>query len=253
MRDKAVLVTGGSRGIGRMIAEGFVRAGATVYITARKADACDETAAELADLGRCVSLPMDLSSEDGCARLAAEVTERTGALHVLVNNAGATWGAPLESYPDSAFDKLWAVNVKGPFHLTRLLLPALRAGATDQDPARVIMVGSVDGIAVPATESYAYSASKAGLHMLTRHLARTLARDRITVNAIAPGLFHSKMTNFAFDALGEATLNEGIPLGRVGRPSDMAGAALFLSSAAGAYVTASLLTVDGGLVGTSAG
>jgi NAD(P)-dependent dehydrogenase (short-subunit alcohol dehydrogenase family) len=253
VRNKSVLITGGSRGIGRMLAEAFVRAGATTYITSRKVDACDETAAALSAFGSCISLPMDLSTEDGCAQLATEVAARTPSLHVLVNNAGATWGAPLESYPDAAFDKLWAVNVKGPFHLTRLLLPQLRAGASESDPARVIMVGSVDGIAVPRTESYAYSASKAALHMLTRHLASALAGERITVNTIAPGLFYSKMTNFAFEAVGEESLSEGIPLGRVGRPSDIAGAALYLASAAGAYVTASLLQVDGGLVGTAAG
>jgi NAD(P)-dependent dehydrogenase (short-subunit alcohol dehydrogenase family) len=253
MRGRSVLVTGGSRGIGRMVAEGFVRARATVYITARNAAACDETAAELCLLGQCVSLPGDLSSEQGCSQVAAQLAERTSSLDVLVNNAGATWGAPLEDFPDSAFDKLWAVNVKGPFHLTRLLLPQLRAAASATDPARVIMVGSVDGIAVPRTESYAYSASKAALHMLTRHLAHKLAPERITVNAIAPGLFHSTMTDFAFEAVGQEALSEAIPLGRVGRSSDMAGAALYLSSAAGAYVTGSLLVVDGGLVGTSGG
>jgi NAD(P)-dependent dehydrogenase (short-subunit alcohol dehydrogenase family) len=252
VRGKSVLVTGGSRGIGRMMAEGFVRAGATVCITARKAEACDATAAELSKLGECFSLPSDVSTEEGCARLASELTARLPSLDVLVNNAGATWGAPLESFPDSALDKLWGVNVKGPFHLTRLLLPQLRTAASKDDPARVIMVGSVDGLAVPRTESYAYSATKAALHMLTRHLARALADDHVTVNAIAPGLFHSKMTGFAFDAVGEAALSEGIPLHRVGRPGDMAGAALYLASNAGSYVTGSLLVVDGGLVGTAA-
>ncbi|WP_344830399.1 SDR family NAD(P)-dependent oxidoreductase, partial [Nonomuraea dietziae] len=192
VEGKTVVVTGGSRGIGRMIAAGFVAAGATVYISARKTAEVDKAAAELG----CTAVPADLSTPEGVGALAEAVE---GPVHVLVNNAGATWGAPLEEYPGHAFDKLWGINVKGVFHLTQRLLPRLRAAATPDDPARVINIGSVDGIRVPALESYAYSATKAGVHMLTRHLARQLAPEHITVNAIAPGPFESKMMAFALD------------------------------------------------------
>lgn len=251
---KVVLVTGGSRGIGRMIAEGFVRAGARVYITARKAQVCDATAAELSAFGECISLPADVSDEAGCSALAAALAAREPALDVLVNNAGATWGAPLESYPDAAFDKVWSVNVKAPFHLTRLLLPQLREAATHGDPSRVVNIGSVNGLVPPRTDNFAYSASKAAIHMLTRQLAQSLAEERITVNGIAPGLFPSNMTTFLFDqAGGQDAIAAGIPLGRVGRPHDMAGAAIYLASSAGSYLCGALLVVDGGLVGTAAG
>ncbi|HEY8800525.1 MAG TPA: SDR family NAD(P)-dependent oxidoreductase, partial [Candidatus Limnocylindrales bacterium] len=174
IRGKTAVVSGGSRGIGKMIATGLVAAGARVYICARKADACDATAAELSELGECISLPADLSTEPGAAGLVRRVSEREPKLHILVNNAGAAWGAPLEEYPDSAFDKVLNVNVKGIFHLTRLFLPLLRAAASESDPARVINIGSVDGLKVPRTENYAYSASKAAVHMLTRHSAHAL-------------------------------------------------------------------------------
>lgn len=241
VEGKTVVVTGGSRGIGRMIAAGFVAAGATVYISARKTAEVDKAAAELG----CTAVPADLSTPEGVGALAEAVE---GPVHVLVNNAGATWGAPLEEYPGHAFDKLWGINVKGVFHLTQRLLPRLRAAATPDDPARVINIGSVDGIRVPALESYAYSATKAGVHMLTRHLARQLAPEHITVNAIAPGPFESKMMAFALD---DPTTRElvagGVPLGRIGRPDDMAGAAIFLSSRAGAYLTGTVIPVDGGI------
>ncbi len=186
VEGKQVVVTGGSRGIGRMIATGFVEAGATVYISARKAEACDTTADELNALdapGTCVSLPADLSTRDGVDALVAAVSERTDAVHVLVNNAGATWGAPLDEYPEDAFDKLFNINVKGAFLLTQALLPALRAAATEDDPARVINIGSIDGIRTPAMETYAYSTTKAGILALTRHLAKNLVRDHVLVNA----------------------------------------------------------------------
>ena len=248
VEGKTVLVTGGSRGIGYMIAEGFVAAGAHVIISSRRADACAAAAERLSAQGRCEANPADLSSDEGATRLAEAVQSRVPALDVLVNNAGATWGAPLEAYPESAFDKLWAVNVKAVFRLTTALLPSLRAAASEDDPARVINIGSVDGIRVPWMEVYAYSATKAAVHMLTRSLAHQLAAERITVNAIAPGPFESKMMAFALDdPATRATIEQQVPLGRIGRPEDMAGAAIYLASRAGAYLTGAVIPVDGGI------
>jgi NAD(P)-dependent dehydrogenase (short-subunit alcohol dehydrogenase family) len=247
IRGKTAVVTGGSRGIGKMIATGLVSAGARVYICARKADACDATAAELSKLGECISLPADLSTEAGAADLVSRVTEREPRLHILVNNAGAAWGAPLEEYPDSAFDKVLNVNVKGIFHLTRLFLPLLRAAASGSDPARVINIGSVDGLRVPRTENYAYSASKAAVHMLTRHLAFALVGDGVNVNAIAPGLFPSRMTAYLFESDDAAEVVEHIPMRRAGTAEDIAGTAIYLSSRASAYLTGVVLPVSGGI------
>ncbi|NRQ34813.1 SDR family oxidoreductase [Nonomuraea sp. NN258] len=241
VEGKTVVVTGGSRGIGRMIASGFVAAGANVYISARKTAEVEKTAAELG----CVAVPADLSTSDGVAALVDAVG---GPLHVLVNNAGATWGAPLEEYPEHAFDKLWDINVKGVFHLTRQFLPRLREAASADDPARVINIGSIDGLRVPALPSYAYSSTKSAVHMLTRHLARHLADQHITVNAIAPGPFESKMMAFALDDPDtRQIIASNVPLGRIGRPDDMAGAAIFLASRAGAYLTGTIIPVDGGI------
>jgi NAD(P)-dependent dehydrogenase (short-subunit alcohol dehydrogenase family) len=247
VEGKTVLVTGGSRGIGLMIARGFVEAGAHVIVSSRKADVCRAVAEQLSELGTCEAIPADLSSIEGADRLAAEVRNRSG-LDVLVNNAGATWGAPLEAYPESAFDKLWAINVKAVFRLTTALLPALRVSASTEDPARVINIGSIDGIRVPWMEVYAYSATKAAVHMLTRSLAHQLAPEHITVNAIAPGPFESKMMAFALDdPSSRATIEHQVPLGRIGRADDMAGAAIFLASRAGAYLTGAVIPVDGGI------
>ncbi|QYC39582.1 Rhamnolipids biosynthesis 3-oxoacyl-[acyl-carrier-protein] reductase [Nonomuraea coxensis DSM 45129] len=241
VEGKTVVVTGGSRGIGRMIAAGFVAAGANVYISARKTAEVEKTAAELG----CAAVPADLSTAEGRESLASAVD---GPLHVLINNAGATWGAPLEEYPESAFDKLWNINVKGVFALTQRFLPRLRQAAGPDDPARVINVGSVDGIRVPVLPTYAYSSTKSAVHMLTRHLARHLAKEHITVNAIAPGPFESKMMAFALDDPGtRETIEAGVPLGRIGRPDDMAGTAIFLASRAGAYLTGTVIPVDGGI------
>ncbi|MGH2829947.1 MAG: SDR family oxidoreductase [Actinomycetota bacterium] len=247
IEGKAALVTGGSRGIGRMIAGGFVRAGARVYISSRNAAACDEVTAELSTEGTCASLPADLSSREGCEALVAALGDREERLHILINNAGATWGAPLEEYPDEGFDKVMTLNVKSVFNLTRLLLPSLRAAATPQDPARVVVIGSIDGIRVPDWDNFGYSASKAAVAMLGRHLAQRLAREHITVNTIAPGLFPSKMTKFMFESGAADQMVGVIPLGRAGTPEDIAGTAIFLCSRAGAYLTGAVIPVDGGI------
>jgi NAD(P)-dependent dehydrogenase (short-subunit alcohol dehydrogenase family) len=245
---KVAVVTGGSRGIGAMIAAGLVKAGCRVYITARKKDACDAKAAELAASGECVSVPLDLAAPGGVDDLVQAVSDHEDRLHILVNNAGATWGAPLEEYPLAAFDKVWNINVKALFALTIRSLPLLRAAASAEDPARVINIGSIDGLGVPVMESYAYSTAKAGVHMLTRHLASRLAAQSITVNAIAPGPFDSKMMAFALDdPQTRAAIAASVPLGRIGEPDDMAGAVLYLASRAGRYLTGAVIPVDGGL------
>ena len=245
IQDKVALVTGGSRGIGLMIARGYVEAGARVYISARKADVCERTAAELAQHGTCVSLPADCSTEAGARGLAEALAAREPALHVLVNNAGANSGAPLADYPDAAWDKILALNVKGVFHLTRACLPLLERAVRPGDPARVINVGSIDGLRVPMLETYAYSASKAAVHHLTRALAVRLA-PRVTVNAIAPGPFDSKMMHETLERFRDAIVGS-CPLGRIGEPEDMAGVAIYLASRAGAYVTGAVIPVDGGI------
>ncbi|HVN51088.1 MAG TPA: SDR family oxidoreductase [Acidimicrobiales bacterium] len=246
IEGKTALVTGGSRGIGLMIARGFVEAGAKVYISSRKAEVCEEVAAELSEIGPCTPLPADLSSFEECERLAREIVAREPRLHILVNNAGATWGAPLAEFPDAAWDRVLDLNVKGVFHLTRALVPTLAAAAEPGDPARVINIGSIDGLHAPDLETYSYSASKAAVHHLTRVLAKRLARERITVNAIAPGPFESKMMAATLEAFGDA-IAAANPMRRIGEPEDMAGAAIYLSSRAGAYVTGAVIPVDGGM------
>ncbi len=245
LEGKVALVTGGSRGIGLMIAEGLVAAGARVYVASRKKQACDEAAAALAAQGTCLSLPGDIATHAGTRALADALAEREPALHVLVNNAGANWGAPLEEYPEAGWDKVMALNVKGPFDLTRFLVPQLRAASAPGDPARVINVGSIDGLQVPALDTFAYSSSKAAVHHLTRVLARKLAPD-VTVNAIAPGPFESKMMAETLRTFGDA-IRGSCPLGRIGEPEDMAGVAIYLASRAGAYVNGAVIPVDGGI------
>jgi NAD(P)-dependent dehydrogenase (short-subunit alcohol dehydrogenase family) len=245
IEGKTAVVTGGSRGIGLMIARGFVEAGAKVYISSRKVEDLEATAAELSKLGECVALPANLSTEDECRRLAREIAGREDHLDILVNNAGATWGAPIEEFDEAAWERVLSINVKGVFHLTKFLLPLLDAVGTAEEPARVINIGSIDGLHVPAMETWSYSASKAAVHHLTRHLARRLA-PRVTVNAIAPGPFESKMMAATLAAFGDQIRSQS-PLKRIGRPDDMAGTAIFLASRAGAYLTGTVIPVDGGL------
>ena len=242
---KTALVTGGSRGIGLMIARGYVEAGARVYISSRKADVLDEVAADLSKVGECHAIAADLSIEAECRRLAEAIAARESSLDILVNNAGATWGAPLEQFDEAAWERALALNVKGVFHLTKFLVPLLEEAGTAEEPARVINIGSIDGLKVPLLDNYSYSASKAAVHMLTRHLAKRLAPG-ITVNAIAPGPFESKMMAAVLDQFGEQ-IAANAPLKRIGRPDDMAGAAIYLASRAGAYLTGAVIPVDGGI------
>jgi NAD(P)-dependent dehydrogenase (short-subunit alcohol dehydrogenase family) len=247
---KTALVTGGSRGIGLMIARGLVQAGARVIVSSRKREDVLAAAEQLAQLGECEAIPGDISSAEGAAQLAGEVSSRFPQLSILVNNAGVVWGAPLEEFPPGGWEKVLHTNVEGIFHLTVALLPALRAAATGEDPARVINIGSIDGLRTPAMENYSYSASKAAVHMLTRHLAKRLAAESITVNAIAPGPFESKMMAFVLDdPQARRAIEESVPLGRIGRGDDVAGLTQMLASRAGAYLTGTVIPLDGGITG----
>ena len=245
---KVALVTGGSRGIGEMIAEGYVSNGVRTYISARKTEACNATAARLSKIGECFSIPADLSTAEGIQHLVGEIKSREDKLDILVNNAGAVWGAPIEEFPESAWDKVMAINVKSPFFLTQALLPLLDAAADSEDPSRIIMVGSIDGINVSRLPTFSYGPSKAAVHHLVRVLAAHLADKHITVNAIAPGLFPSKMTAATIDKLGEQ-IRLGTPLKRHGRPEDMAGVAIYLAAKAASFVTGVVIPVDGGITG----
>jgi NAD(P)-dependent dehydrogenase (short-subunit alcohol dehydrogenase family) len=250
LAGKIALVTGGSRGIGEMIAEGFVARGVKTYISSRKSDACGETARRLSSSGaECVSIPADLSSMEGIQYLADELVDREERLDILVNNAGAVWGEPVDDFPESGWDKVMTVNLKSPFFLTQKLLPLLAQAATHESPARVINIGSIDGLHVSDLPTFSYGASKAGLHHLTRILARHLAEKHINVNAIAPGPFETKMMAHTLKTAGDKIVRR-VPRKRIGVPADMAGAAIFLSSPASSYVTGVVLPVDGGLTGT---
>ncbi len=260
LSGKTALVTGGSSGIGGvMISRGLLQAGAEVIISSRKADKCEQVVAELSQFGSIRAIPpADLSRQDECKRLAAEVLAGADKLDILVNNAGgATWGGePLESFPTSAWDKALDLNVKSPFWLVQELVGALRNAATADDPARVINIGSIDGIQVPVMNTYSYSASKAAVHQLTRVLAKELGPPQhITVNAVAPGPFQSKMMAATLDAFGGDAIAASSPLGgRIGRDDDMAGIAVFLASRAGSYVNGgAIIPVDGGMATTASG
>lgn len=256
VRGKTVLVTGGSRGIGEMIAAGFLANGARVFISSRKADVCDATATRLAGEhgGECVSLPADLATLDGIDALTAALRERTETLDVLVNNAGASWGASVEEFPEVGWDKVMDTNVKGVFFLTQRLLPLLEAAGTPDDPARVINIGSVDGIKTPSFDTWSYGPSKAALHALTRQMGARFMKRNILANAIAPGPFPTWMLSTGVGTGGDVegtdweAMGRTMPRGRIGTPEDIAGTAIFLASRAGAFTVGEVLTCDGGLV-----
>jgi NAD(P)-dependent dehydrogenase (short-subunit alcohol dehydrogenase family) len=247
LAGRTALVTGGSRGIGKMIAAGFLEYGAKVYISSRKADACDAAASELsaAHGGACLSLPHDISTVAGCRALADAIREREGRLDILVNNAGAAWGAEFDEFPEHGWDKVMNLNVKSPFFLTQALHAQLKAAASPEQPAKVINIASIDGIRLNPLETYSYHASKAALIYLTRRMAAKLVTDRIVVSAIAPGPFASEMNRAARDH-GDVVAAR-TPLRRVGRDEDMAGTAVFLASRAGDYVVGDTIAVDGGI------
>ncbi len=244
LKGRTALITGGSRGIGRMIAQGFLAQGAKVYISARKAAACDQTAAELSAYGPCVSLPADVSTVEGVRALVAAYGQHESQLDILVNNAGAAWGAPFDAFPESGWDKVVDLNLKTPFFLTQALHEQLRKAAAQQ-PAKVINIASIDGISVNPMETYSYAASKAGLIHMTKRMALHLVKDNIVMSAIAPGAFASDMNKDARDH--ETEVSARIPAGRIGSLEDMAGAAIYLASRAGDYVLGSTLVVDGGV------
>ena len=249
---KTALVTGGTRGIGMMIARGLLQAGATVVISSRKAEACEQAVAALSAFWEVRAVPADLSRHEECKRLAADVIVHTDSLDILVNNAGATWGEQLESFPPAAWDRVLDLNLKSPFWMVQELLPALRRAGTQEDPARVINIGSIDGIHVSPMSTYSYSTSKAAIHQLTRVLAKELGPQHITVNAVAPGPFPSKMMAATLDTFGEA-IAASAPLRRIGRDDDMAGIAIFLASRAGSYLNGAVIPVDGGIATTASG
>jgi NAD(P)-dependent dehydrogenase (short-subunit alcohol dehydrogenase family) len=248
LKGKTALVTGGSRGIGLMIAQGYVEQGVKVYISSRKADVCDAVAAELSELGECVAVPADISTPEGCKGLADEMAKREDKLNILVNNAGVSWGAEFDEFPDDAFKKVMGLNLHSIFSLTRDIVKLLEAAGTPQDPARVINIGSMDGLhvnMVAGTGTFAYAASKAAVHHLTRVLAVELAPRNITSNAIAPGFFESKMTEYLLDNRRDQ-IERNSPLKRIGKPEEMAGLAIYLASRAGAYTNGTVIAVDGG-------
>ncbi|RJP24680.1 MAG: SDR family oxidoreductase [Candidatus Abyssobacteria bacterium SURF_5] len=245
VKDKIALVTGGSRGLGLVIARAYVENEAKVYVSSRKADACKKAAEELSAFGECIALPADVSLSSDRERLVRQLVEREKHLNILVNNAGAAWGAPLEEYPEDGFDKVMDLNVKSVFMLTRDLLPLLQKAASPDDPARIINLGSMEGIMVSGYDNYAYSISKAAVHHMTKVLSAKVGPRAITVNAIAPGYFETKMTNWMLATYRDEIVANA-PLGRLGTPPDIAGIAIYLASRAGAYVNGAIIPVDGG-------
>lgn len=245
LSGRNAVITGGSRGIGRMIAEEFVKRGVRTYITARKMEACEQTAKELSEFGECIALASDLSTNEGVNKFAEAVAEREVALDILINNAGAAWGAEFDDFPEAGWDKVMDLNVKSLFFLSQKLAPLLRNAATPEQPAKIINIASIDGIYVTDNETYSYVASKAAVIHLTRRMAKRLIKDNINVNAIAPGAFQSDMNVWARDT---PDMVAGIvPNGRIGRPEDMGGTAVFLASRAGDYLVGTTITVDGGV------
>lgn len=247
LNGKTALVTGGAKGIGRMVSESLLQAGARVYISSRSAQDCEAAAAEMAALGECRAFPYDLSSVDNITALAADIEQAGHGLDILVNNSGATWGAPLEEFPESGWDKVMDLNVKSPFYIVQKLLPLLKAAASKEDPARVINIASIAALVAGTQSAYSYMASKAAITHLSRGLALDLAKDHIAVNAIAPGFFPSKMTRHLSTEEGLEMLNAITPLGRIGQPDDIGGLTIFLCSAAGAYMTGSVIPIGGGM------
>ena len=259
LAGKVAVVTGGSRGIGEMIAAGFLASGAKVYISSRKADVCEATAARLSEQygGECIAIPADLSGLEGIESLTKQVSDREDQVDILVNNAGASWGAPIDEFPENGWDKVMDTNVKSIFFLTQKMLPLLRNSASVEDPARVINIGSVDGIKTPRFDSFSYGASKAAVHHLTRQLASHLIKENIIVNAIAPGPYPTWMLSAGVGFGGETegvdwdSVGKNNPSGRVGTMEDIAGLAIFLSSRAGAFTVGETITSDGGSVACS--
>ena len=245
VEGKVALVTGGSRGIGAMIAEGFVKNGVKTYITSRKSEQCNNKADELSKFGECISIPADLTDMNEMDKLVNHIKENEKQLNFLINNAGAAWGASFDEFPENGWDKVMDTNVKSVFFLTQKLAKILEQSGNNSDPSRVINVGSIDGIGIPRAETYSYPASKAAIHQLTRVLANRLAHRNININAIAPGPFQSNMMAHTLEEYGEQ-IKSSVPRGRIGVPEDMAGTAIFLCSKASSYITGSIIRVDGG-------
>ena len=245
INSKVALVTGGSRGIGAMIAEGFVKNGVKTYITSRKSDQCNLKAEELSKFGECISIPADLTDMNEMDKLVRHIEKNEEKLNILINNAGAAWGAPFDTFPENGWDKVMDTNVKAVFFLIQKLIKILESSGDNSDPSRIINVGSIDGVGIPRAETYSYPASKAAIHQLTRVLANRLAHRNINVNAIAPGPFQSKMMAHSLKEYGEQ-IKKSVPRGRIGIPEDMAGTSIFLSSKASSYITGSIIPVDGG-------
>ena len=242
---KVALVTGGSRGIGEMIAEGFVKNGVKTFITSRKAEQCDDTANRLSKFGECISIPADLTNSNEIKKVKSKVESETNTLNILVNNAGAVWAADFDNFPENGWDKVMDTNVKAMFFLTQQFIKLLEENGTNEDPSRIINIGSIDGLGIPRAETYSYPASKAAVHHLTRVMANRLAERNINVNAIAPGPFESQMMKSTLKSFSEEIINS-VPRKRIGKPDDMAGASIFLSSKASAYITGIVMPVDGG-------